>query len=125
MNLGDLTYYIAPLIGLSTLAIGISAVLHPLPMAKKFGVPANESAAPYVVSTGIRDVFIGLAVLVLFYSKAWFALGAINLCLGIVAISDFIVVFRHGDRKTSYVHLAGAVFVVTYGLWLLALMSWT
>jgi len=119
MNISSLAYYIAPLIGLGTLVIGICAVIRPKPMSKKFGVPASDSAIPYVISTGIRDVFIGLAVLILFYMKEWSALGAINLCIGIVAASDFRVVRRYGDKKTSYAHLGGAIFVILYAVWIL------
>jgi hypothetical protein len=36
-----------------------------------------------------------------------------------VATSDFIVVFNKGIKKTSFVHLAGAVFSFAYGAWLL------
>ena len=119
MNLITIAHYIAPLIGMSTIIIGVFAVLRPQPMAKKFGITAHGAALPYVISTGIRDVFIGLTVLILFYLQEWKALGAINLCIAIVAISDFKVVRKYGDKKTSYVHLAGAVAVIIYGVWLL------
>jgi hypothetical protein len=119
MSFTELAYYIAPFIGVTTLVIGICAVIRPLPMAAKFGISVGEPALPYVVSTGIRDVFIGLAVLILFYLQEWKALGAINLCIAIVAISDFMIVRKYGNKKTSYVHLAGAIAVITYGVWLL------
>jgi hypothetical membrane protein len=119
MNLSSVFYYIAPLIGVCTLFIGICATLRPLPMSKKFGIAASESSAPYVISTGIRDVFMGLTVLILFYLQQWSGLGAINVCISIVAISDFKVVYKYGDKKTSYVHLAGAISVIVYGAWLL------
>ena len=118
MNLINIAHYFALFIGLSTLIIGICAVIRPQPMAIKFGIAADESALPYVVSTGIRDVFIGLTVLILFFLSEWHALGAINFCIGIVAISDFKVVYKYGDKKTSYIHLGGALAVVIYGAWL-------
>lgn len=119
MNFNAIFYYIAPLLGACTLVIGICATLRPLQMSKKFGIAASESTVPYVISTGIRDVFIGLTVLILFYLQQRMALGTISLCIGIVAISDFIVVYKYGDRKTSYLHLAGAISVIGYGAWLL------
>ncbi len=120
MSLVAIAHYIAPIIGLSTIIIGICAVLQPQPMSKKFGITVSGAALPYVVSTGIRDVFIGLTVLVLFYRQEWSLLGVINLLIGVVAISDFLVVKKHGDKKTSLAHLAGAVGVVAYGAWLLS-----
>lgn len=119
MNHLNIAYYFALLIGFGTLIIGICAVIKPKPMASKFGVLANESALPYVISTGIRDVFIGLTVLISFYLHQWTALGAIHLAIGIVAISDFKVVNKYGNKKVSYVHLFGAIVVISYGIWLL------
>lgn len=114
-----IVHYFSVIIGLCTFLIGVLAVSKPKYMSEKFGIVANESTLPYVVSTGIRDVFIGLIVLILFYYQAWKILGASNLCIGIVAISDFLVVRKYGDKKTSLIHLIGAVVVITYGTWLL------
>ncbi|MCB0367865.1 MAG: DUF4267 domain-containing protein [Bdellovibrionales bacterium] len=118
MNFIELLFYLSPVIGLTTLGIGIAAVLRPEPMSKKFGITVNGQALPYVISTGVRDVFIGLTVLVLFYLKNWLALGCINLFISIVAASDFLVVQKYGHKKTSYVHLFGAIIVFVYGIWL-------
>lgn len=119
MNTAELVYYFVPLIGIGTLVIGILAVIRPEPMSKKFGIAVSASALPYVISTGVRDIFIGLTVLVLFYRQEWFTLGFINICIGVVATSDFLVVRKHGDTKTSLAHLFGAVIVVTFGIWLI------
>ncbi|MES2801246.1 MAG: DUF4267 domain-containing protein [Bdellovibrionota bacterium] len=118
MELTNLLFYFAPIIGLGTLVIGILAVLRPQPMSKKFGIAATHLTLPYVVSTGIRDVFMGLTVLILFYNKNWTLLGLINFCISIVAVSDFLVVLKHGEKKTSFIHLFGAVLVTAYGIWL-------
>lgn len=119
MDLKEGTHYLALFVGVGTLIIGILAVLRPEPMSKKFGISVNGSALPYVISTGVRDIFIGLTVLILFYRKEWLTLGLINLCIGIVAASDFIVVRKNGDQKTSIAHLFGAIMVTIYGVWLL------
>ncbi len=116
MTLTNIIHYIAPLIGFFTLAIGISAVIKPEAMSKNFGIQASGKALPYVISTGIRDVFMGLTVFILFFMQLWIALAAVSLCIGIVAICDFIVVQKHGDKKTSLIHLAGASAVIGYGI---------
>ncbi len=120
MNLPTIGHYFPLIIGFFTLLIGISATAKPEEMSKKFGIAVNGEALPYVVSTGIRDVFIGLIVLILFYLQAWSALGAGHLCIGIVAISDFLVVRKYGDKKASLIHLVGGVVVIAYGAWLLS-----
>lgn len=86
MNLHYLGFLLSVVIGLFTTIIGISAVLKPKEMSKKFGIEASGMAIPYIMSTGIRDVFIGLIILVLFYFQHWRELGVGHLCIGIVAI---------------------------------------
>lgn len=120
MNLATIGHYFPLVIGFLTLLIGIAATVKPKEMSKNFGIAVDGLALPFVVSTGIRDVFIGLVILVLFYLQAWKALGAAHLCIGIVAISDFLVVRKFGDKKASLIHFAGAVIVIVYGAWLLS-----
>lgn len=120
MNLPTTIGHYFPLaIGFITLLIGVLAAANPKAMSKNFGIAATGVALPYVVSTGIRDVFIGLIVLILFYLQAWVALGACHLCIGLVAISDFLVVRKYGNKKASLIHISGAVVVIAYGAWLL------
>ncbi len=119
MSLQTVGYYFPLLIGLVTLLIGIAAIAKPEMMSKQFGIAVSGIALPYVRSLGIRDIFMGLVVLILFNQQAWIALGATHLCLGLVAVSDFIVVLKHGNKKASLTHFAGAVMVFAYGTWLL------
>lgn len=119
MTLQTVGYFFPLLIGFVTLLIGIIAMAKPEMMSKQFGIAVNGIALPYVRSLGIRDIFMGLVVLILFHQQAWVALGATHLCLGLVAVSDFLVVLKHGDKKASLTHLAGAVMVFAYGAWLL------
>jgi hypothetical protein len=123
MNLSKAVMYIGAIVGLSTLLIGLFAILQPKPMSKKFGIEAEGKALPYVISTGVRDIFIGFTVLLLFFRHDYLELGLIMFCLGLVAIADFLVVRKNGDRKTSLVHLCGAVAVFIYGFWLLNAMK--
>lgn len=106
-------------IGILATLIGIGAVIKPQFMSGKFGITVQGEALPYVVCTGIRDVCIGLTMLILFYLNQWTAIGAVCLAIGVVALSDFAMVLKHGDKKTSLVHLSGAIFVVGYGAWVL------
>lgn len=119
MSFSTLLYYLAPIIGFTTLLIGVSAAVKPQAMSSKFGIAATGATLPYVISTGMRDVFMGLTVFILFSLEQWTALGAVNLAIGLVAISDCYIVRKYGDRKNSYVHAAGAVAVIVYGLLLL------
>ena len=91
----------------------------PEKMSKNFGIAVSGFALPYVVSTGVRDIFMGLVVIILFLSQAWAAMAYCQLSLGFVAIGDFLLVRKYGNKKTSLVHLAGAIIVITYGSFLL------
>ncbi len=119
MNSSNIFLYFNIPVALVALAIGLGAILKPQPMSLKIGIAADKAALPYVMSLGVRDVFMGLSILILFWLSEWFALGFIHLFLGLVAVCDFFVVFKYGVKKASYVHFLGAVFSFAYGAWLI------
>lgn len=119
MSFSNLSLYFNIPVALVAIAIGLGAILRPQPMSLKFGISADKKAQPYVMSLGIRDIFMGLSILILFLLSEWFSLGLIHLCLGLVAVCDFFVVFKHGIKKTSYVHALGAAASFIYGAWLI------
>ena len=69
MNLPTIAHHLPLATGFITLLIGIAATAKPKEMSKKFGIAVSGEALPYVMSTGIRDVFMGLVVLILFYHR--------------------------------------------------------
>lgn len=89
-------------------------------MSKNFGIAAQSAALPYVMATGVRDVFIGLTVLVLFFRREWEVLGYVHFFIGLVAVADFLIVRKYGDKKFAWVHFVSAVAVFIYGAWLIA-----
>lgn len=111
--------YLAPLIGLATLGIGLLAVAKPQKMSINYGIYANDKALPYVVATGIRDVFMGLMIVALFFLKEWRAIAIAQFLLAIVAIVDFSIVIKSGEKLKALVHLTGALAVFFYGIWIL------
>ncbi len=113
-------FYLTAVIGLSLIGIGIAAVLWPQPMAKAFGIAVGNEALPYVISTGIRDFALGSIVLIFFYYEAWAEIGSICFCIAIIAVSDFFSVRTYGDKRISFVHLAGAISLIVYGTWLVS-----
>jgi hypothetical protein len=119
MDLVNLMYWFAVLTGLVCLLIGVGATFAPNKMAKVFGIAATGTAAPYVVATGIRDVFLGIAVLFVVYVEQWIGVAILHLCLGLVGISDFTMVFKHGNKKISLTHIIGSVVMIIYGSWVL------
>jgi|GEM_PF-2891278 len=114
MNYTNFLHFLAPAISLTAFTIGFAAVILPKKMSKGFGVEVSGSALAYVIGLGIRDIFIGGAVLIMYLQSAWYSLSITSLLLSMVAVSDFLVVYKNGNKKTSYVHLAGAVIAAVY-----------
>ena len=104
------------LIGFGVITIGFLAILKPKFMSKNFGIPIEGKALSYISSLGIRDIFIGLILFYMFYIKAWLAIAFINLCICLVALTDFIVVIKHGNKKNSFTHLAGLIVSLIYAI---------
>lgn len=120
MDMTSMLFYLAPIIGLGALTIGILAMLWPQKMSEKFGISVVGESLPYVISTGVRDVFIGLVVILLYKAQNWSVLGYVHFFIAVVAVSDFAVVIKHGVRKTALVHAFGAVLVSVYGFFLIS-----
>lgn len=119
MDLISLSLYVAPIIGLTTILIGLGAMVKPESMSGNFGIPVVGKAKAWVISVGIRDIFMGISVLVLYFNQSWYEMALINFAIGVVALSDFYVVLKDGDQKKSYTHFAGAIAVIFYGAWIL------
>ena len=118
----DLITYITLPIGVVATLIGSVAMLAPRFMSEKFGIAVEGQATSYVVALGVRDVFIRVLFLILFQSSLWTEAGWLSLALAGVAISDFAVVWKSGEKLTSATHLLGAVFLIPYGLAMLTLL---
>ena len=119
MDLNFVINLIAPIAGLVAILIGVGAICIPQKMSKQFGIPVSGASLAFVVGVGIRDVFMGLAMLTLYILESWTALAVIMIGVGIVAVSDFVVVYKSGNKKASAVHIASAVIALAYGVWLL------
>ena len=112
--------YFSVLIGFGACFIGLLAIIKPEFMSSGFGIKVDGFAASYVVALGIRDLFIGLVVLLLYVNEAWSLIGYTSLLIAMVAFSDFIVVFKNGRKSASFVHLIGLLIALAYGFILLS-----
>lgn len=111
--------YVALIIGIVTIGIGLLAMVLPKDMSKRFGIKVTGSGLSFVVATGARDVFMGFVMLILYTQKQMTLIAYVSMCIGAVAIIDFIQVLRHGDKKISAVHFVGAAIAIAYGVLLL------
>ena len=117
MSYTELLNSFSLIIGLGVSFIGLLAISAPRFMSKNFGIPLDDKKAlSYIVSLGIRDIFIGLTVFYLFFEKAWMTIAFVHFFISIVALSDFIVVMKHGDKNSYITHLTGLVISLLYGV---------
>ncbi len=119
MNWQHAITWLAPIMGFVTILIGVFAIVSPQKASKTFGLEAQAPALPWVIATGARDIFIGLIVLILWWSEMYHLLGLATLSIAVVAITDFTVTRKSGNRRESYIHLVGAIAVIVYGTLLL------
>ena len=96
--------------------IGVLAMLRPEKMSAKYGIAARQPQASFVAGLGIRDVFVGFVLFGAWWREDTLAILVLSFLLSSVALVDFYIVSKHGDKKTSLVHLLGAVFCLGYGL---------
>ena len=116
-----LTYlpWFSLLIAFGAMGIGAFAVIDPRLASVSFGIRSNESSDPYVRATGARDIFIGLAVLLIFLHGHFHLLGEVCVSIAVVSIVDALVTWFGGTRRHSLFHIGGTIAIVAYGLLLI------
>jgi hypothetical protein len=115
----DLLHYVALITGILAIVLGVVAIFIPVRMSKGFGIPVEGKPSAYISSLGVRDIFIGFVLLMLYQESAWTQIGYLSFMVSIVALVDFVVVYRNGLKRTSITHLIGTVLFVIYGILIL------
>lgn len=113
--------HFAVAIALGLAAVGVSAMAFPKWAADMFGISAAESARPYVVAAGARDVFIAVAILLVWMGGDVRLLAKIVLATALISITDTVLVLKRGSKPNAAIHLLGTAAVVLYGCGLLIL----
>jgi hypothetical protein len=111
--------YLVPLVGLGALGIGLAAMVMPAKMSGIFGVAVDGKAVAFVIGMGVRDLFIGGAITLLYFLELLIPAGWLLLMLGAVSFSDFVVVRKWGSKLISLTHLTGAVVVTCLSLFII------
>ena len=119
MNILNLLQYVALITGVLAILLGTVAIIFPTKMSEGFGIPISGSASAYVASLGVRDIFIGLIMLMLYFGEAWKMVSYTSFMISAVALVDFIVVYKNGIKKTSLTHLLGVIIFIIYGFLIL------
>lgn len=119
MNILNALQYFALITGIMAILLGTVAMIFPTKMSEGFGIPTRNNTSGYVASLGARDVFVGLVVLMLYFNESWKMIAYTSFMISFVALIDFIVVLKKGNKKTSVAHLLGFLIFIVYGYFIL------
>lgn len=103
-------------ISLGCMSIGAFALIAPRPASRMFGIADNTA---WVQAAGARDIFIGLAVKLVFMHSHFHLLGEVCAATAVVPACDAALTYVHGAKKHALAHLGGMVAVFAYGLLLI------
>jgi hypothetical protein len=101
-------------IGIVPIGIGFLAAFRPQMMSKNFGVEVSGPSTAFVRCTGIRDIFLGIAILVPILWQDRDQLLVILLATGLVAVGDFMIVRAAGDKNKSWIHFISALAIFIF-----------
>lgn len=113
MDISPIALLLSLLLGIGVAAIGIFAIVNPKKAAAHYGVKTKDDGLTWVMAAGVRDVFIGLVFILLYFQNDSALTAKTCLCVAIVAIADGILVLKSGVKKASYVHFAAAIFAIS------------
>ncbi|EWM17001.1 DUF4267 domain-containing protein [Kutzneria sp. 744] len=110
------TVVLAAVLGVAVIAMGTAYLLAPVTNAKGFGLPEwpEGALAAWLNIKGVRDLGMGVAILVLLATAGPHVMGWYLLVSALVPIGDAIVVLRHrGSKALAYgMHGATALVVI-------------
>ena len=109
------TVILAAVLGVAVIAMGASFLIAPVATAKGFGLPKwpDATLAAWLNVKGVRDLVMGVAVLVMLVTSGPHATGWYLLVSAMVAVGDAVIVLRHGGSKALAwgMHFGTAVVV--------------
>lgn len=101
----SVSFWLASLVAIGIIYIGINGILHPADAAAGFGFPLhNAQDFAYVRIKAARDIVSGLVAIAFLLLKKRREFSILFLVLALIPIGDFLVVLLTGDHQI--VHLA-------------------
>jgi hypothetical protein len=108
------TVVLAAVLGVAVIVMGTAYLLAPVTNAKGFGLPEwpEGTLAAWLNVKGIRDLGMGVGILVLLATAGPHAMGWYLLVSAIVPIGDATIVLRHKGSKVLALAMHGGTAVV-------------
>ena len=109
------TVVLAAVLGIAVIAMGAAYLIAPTANARGFGLPEwpDGALAAWLNIKGIRDIGMGVAILVLLAVAGPHVMGWYLLVSALVPIGDAVTVLRHrGSKVLAYAMHGGTAAVV-------------
>ena len=109
------TVVLAAVLGVAVIVMGATYLFVPTTSAKGFGLPAwpDATLSSWLNIKGIRDVAMGVGILVLLATSGPHAMAWYLLIGALVPIGDAVIVLRHGGSKVLAWAMHGGTAAVT------------
>jgi Domain of unknown function (DUF4267) len=94
--------------------VGLLLLFHPEAGERFFGFSINEGDSySFHFTTAIRQIYLGVLILVLLWLRQLKALGFLLVTIPIVPITDFLIVFTApgGSLLEAFPHLSGLLVI--------------
>jgi hypothetical protein len=114
MSLRRITTIFTVVLALAPISFGLRFLLDPHGAASGFGIDPwpTGNAAGYFIVKAVRDLFIGLVLLVLFALRERRSTGVVMALATIVPIVDMIAVLTHGGSAATALGIHGLTAVI-------------
>ncbi|NLR64315.1 DUF4267 domain-containing protein [Chitinophaga varians] len=116
----QLSYYLTLLTGLLLIFIGARFLLVPMTAETAFGIHTSTGGDySFHYIKGVRDLFTGVAIVLLLLMREFRAAGFLLLAGSIIPMVDFSVVMSHPDYVTArlYPHAIAVVLSLILGFY--------
>lgn len=114
------TTWLAMIVAIVFLALGLRALLAPTGAASFFGLQVpDEKGLSFVRAFGARNIGLSLLALAMIILDIRIGLGALFLAIGLIAGLDAWIVTSNAGLKKALKHFGYLIGLITFGRWLL------
>jgi len=115
---GSVSFWLALVVALGIIYIGLNGMLHPEAAAAGFGIPLHHADDfAFVRIKAVRDIVSGLLVIAFLLLKKLRELSILFLILTLIPIGDFLLVLLTGDHQIMHLSIHGgtAIYMLIVG----------
>lgn len=117
---GSPLFWLALLVPVAIIPLGINFLLNPVGATAAFGVPITDLAAfPFMYTKGVRDIFSGLVMLPFLIRGDMRAVAIMFATATLIPIGDGLIILnRFGFVAPIFIHWGTAVYMAIVSMFL-------